>query len=62
MGYPKASKSPPSGSWLRRKEKVRGLYALPRSLQMLAIADTKKNHRHLRGGYADNIKNPASAF
>jgi len=29
MGPHKASKSPPSVSWLRRKEQVRGLYALP---------------------------------
>jgi hypothetical protein len=32
MGPHKASKSPPSVSWLRRKEKVRGLYALPPEL------------------------------
>jgi hypothetical protein len=32
MGCYKASKSPPSGSWLRRKEKVRGLHALPTEL------------------------------
>jgi hypothetical protein len=43
MGCYKASKSPPSGSWLRRKEKVRGLHALPTELMKNAQFIKKPN-------------------
>jgi hypothetical protein len=43
MGFYKASKSPPSGSWLRRKEKVRGLHALPTELMKNAQFIKKPN-------------------
>jgi len=47
MGPHKASKSPPSVSWLRRKEKVRGLYALPPELLKSSLPLKAKNHHAL---------------
>jgi hypothetical protein len=59
MGFHKASKSPPSVSWLRRKEKVRGLYALPPELFEKLLPLKAKNHHALRsfGGGVLSIKN-----
>jgi len=46
MGPHKASKSPPSISRLRRKEKVRGLYALPLELFKSSLPLKAKNHHY----------------
>jgi hypothetical protein len=58
MGPHKASKSPPSVSWLRRKEKVRGLYALPQELLKKLFAAESENHHAFRsfGGCVLSIR------
>jgi hypothetical protein len=58
MGPHKASKSPPSISRLRRKEKVRGLYALPLELFKSSLPLKAKNHLYSgeHGGCVLSIK------
>jgi hypothetical protein len=58
MGPHKASKSPPSVSRLRRKEKVRGLYALPLELLKSSAAKSEKPPMLLKehGGCVLSIK------
>jgi hypothetical protein len=58
MGPHKASKSPPSVSKLRRKEKERGLHALPLELLESSLPLKAKNHQRSgeHGGCVLSIK------